>query len=383
MTREEIMELDMEQIQERKAQIRTEIEQAADSAALDAIEEERKAIEERIAQIEERKADMKKVAAGLGNPIEKQEENKMEVRSTKEYMHAFVNGIKTGDFKECRSLLSTNSNIEANPGQVPIPTYLEGRIQTSWQNNNLLALVGKSYVKGNLTIGFEKSATPAVVHDEGTQAPEEEVLTIGKVQIVAKNLKKWISVSDEILDSTDEEFLDYLYDELTYQIAKLAQKKIVDAVIAAPTTSSATKAGQPEVYDEEDLLSVLDFAAAVLSDEATDLTIVINRKTEAIFKAAAKSANYAMNPLEGLRVVYDNTIPAYGEADDGDCYAVLGDFARGVRANFPNGDGITITRDDYSLSEADLVKFVARQFVGFGVVAVDSFARILKGRETV
>lgn len=383
MTREEIMNLDMEGIEARKAEMRTEIEMAADSAALDAIEEEKTAIEERIAQIkdevEERKADMAKVAAGLGENAEKVEERTMNVTETKEYMHAFAQYIKTGDDKECRSLLSTNSNFETNPGQVPVPAALEGRIKTAWQKNTLMDLVSKSYVKGNLTIGFELSSTAAVVHAEGDEAPDEEVLTIGKVQIVPETIKKWISVSDEALDMTDEAFVDYIYDELTYRIAKKAQSEIINLIKNAPAASTAAAAGQAEVYDESDLLSVLDYAKAALSDEAADLTLVINRATEATFKAAAKTANYSMNLFEGLRVVYDNGLPAYSTASDGACYAILGDFGRGLRANFPNGAEIKIIRDDYSLAEADLVKFVGRQFVGFGAIAENAFARILKG----
>lgn len=385
MTREEIMSLDMEGIEARKAEIRTEIEKAADSAALDAIEAEKTAIEERIAQIkeevEERKADMAKVAAGLGENVEKVEERTMNATATKEYMHAFAQYIKTGDDKECRSLLSLNSDIEENPGQVPVPEALEGRIKTAWQKNTLMDLVSKSYVKGNLAIGFELSSTAAVVHAEGDTAPAEEVLTIGKVLIVPETIKKWISISDEVLDMTDNDFVDYIYDELTYRIAKKAQEEIVAAITAAPSTSTAAAAGQPEVYDDSDLLSVMDYAAAALSDEAADLTLVINRATEATFKAAAKTANFAINPLEGLRIVYDNSLPAYNDASAGACYAILGDFGRGFRANFPNGADIRIKRDDLSLSEADLVKFVGRQFVGLGVIAENCFARILKGSE--
>ena len=72
MTREEINELTMEGIEERKAAIREEIANATDSASLDALEEEMNAIEERVKtiEIETRKADMDAVAKGLGETIE-------------------------------------------------------------------------------------------------------------------------------------------------------------------------------------------------------------------------------------------------------------------------------------------------------------------------
>lgn len=381
MTREEIMNLDLDGIEARKAEIRELIGNAADDAALDEIDAEKAIIEERMAQItEQRKADMEKVAAGLvGEVKESMEEKRMNTTATKEYMHAFAQYIKTGDDKECRALLSLNSSVETNPGQVPVPEALEGRIKTAWQRNTLMDLVSKSYIKGNLTIGFELSSTAAVVHAEGTAAPDEEVLTIGKVQIVPQTIKKWISVSDEVLDMTDEDFVDYIYDELTYRIAKKAQEVIINLIKDSDTASSDTAAGVPTVPDNSDLLSVIDYAKAALNDEAADLTIVMNRATEATFKDAARSANFAMNPLEGLRIVYDNTLPAYGTAAANAIYAILGDFNLGLRANFPNGADIRILRDDYSLAEADLVKFVGRQFVGFGVVAENAFVKIQKG----
>ncbi len=57
MTREEIMELDLEGIEVRKAEIREEVKAANDSAALDAIEAEKAIIEEsRAAPCRDRKA---------------------------------------------------------------------------------------------------------------------------------------------------------------------------------------------------------------------------------------------------------------------------------------------------------------------------------------
>ena len=71
MTRDEIMELTMEGIEERKAAIREEIKNADDSAVLDSLEEELNLIEDRVKtiEIETRKADMDAVVNGLGETI--------------------------------------------------------------------------------------------------------------------------------------------------------------------------------------------------------------------------------------------------------------------------------------------------------------------------
>ena len=98
MTREEIMTLDMEQIEARSAELTAEIEIAETNEALDAIEEEQKALEERKAQIqlevEQRKLDMAAVVKGQGDVIEEVKDerklNTMETRNTPEYINAFA-----------------------------------------------------------------------------------------------------------------------------------------------------------------------------------------------------------------------------------------------------------------------------------------------------
>jgi hypothetical protein len=46
-------------------------------------------------------------------------------------------------------------------GSVPVPTYLEERINTNWESNEIYNLVNKTYFKGVAKIPFELSATDA------------------------------------------------------------------------------------------------------------------------------------------------------------------------------------------------------------------------------
>ena len=94
----------------------------------------------------------------------------IEVRSSKEYIDAFANYIKTGKDAECRALLSTN----VAGGYVPVPTYVEDRIKTAWDRAELMSQVRKTYIRGNLNVGFELSADPAYIHTEGSAANTEE-----------------------------------------------------------------------------------------------------------------------------------------------------------------------------------------------------------------
>lgn len=377
MTREEIMELTMEGVEERKAAIREEIK-TADETALDALEAELTAIEERITalNIETRKADMQAVAEGLGEKIEEREEKKVtekEIRSTKEYIDAFAKYLKTGKDTECRALLSTN----VASGYVPVPTYVEDRIKTAWDRAELMGLVRKTYIRGNLNVGFELTADGALIHTEGSAANSEEALTLGIVELKPESIKKWITISDEALDLSSEAFLDYIYDELTYRIAKKAQEELIAKIVAC-TAAAASDCVGVGVVTGTPSLGVIAEAIGELSDEAANPVVVMNKSSWAKFKAAQYAGNFNVDPFEGRRVYFDNTLPSYTTTGTtGSTWALVGDFGVGAQANFPNGDEITIKYDDLTLAERDLVKLVGREYIALGAVADHAFTKIV------
>ena len=173
-----------------------------------------------------------------------------------------------------------------------------------------------------------------------------------------------------------EEFLFYVYDELTYQIAKKAQEELLAKIVALTASATASAVGVGIVAGTPTVGLVAE-ALGTLSDEASDPVIVMNKATWAQFKAAQYAGNFNVDPFEGLRVFYDSTIPAYtATGTTGSTWAIVGDFAAGAHANFPNGDDITIKYDDLSLAESDLVKIVGREYVGLGIVADHAFCKV-------
>ena len=373
-------EMEVSALETRLAVIGEEIN--ADDADLDALEQETRDIK---AELEKRRAAEAQrneirdaVAQGDGETrqtFESEENNKMdlkEIRNSHEYCDAFVKYLKTGRDDECRALLSTN----VTGGQVPVPERVEGRVRTAWERSELMNLVRKTYIKGNVKVGFELSATGAVVHTEGTTAPSEEVLTMGIVSLTPESIKKWITVSDEAIDNS-EELLDYLYDELTYRIAKKAQEELLGKIIAltASATSTAVSVG---IIKGTPTVGVIAEAISALSDEATDPVIVMNKGSWAQFKAAQYANKFNVDPFEGRRVYFDNTLPTYATTGTtGSTWAIVGDFGNGAQANFPAGAEIDIKYDDLSLAEKDLVKLVGRQYVGLGIVGDKHFAKIV------
>ena len=381
MTREEIMVLDAEQIDARSAELASEIEIADTNEAMDAIQNELDAIEERKAQIkleiEQRKKDVAAVINGMGDVVEEVKDErtieKMEVRNTPEYVNAYAEYIKTGKADECRALLTENVS-----GKVPVPEFVYDIVKTAWEREGIMALVRKSYLRGNLKVGFEISGTDAAVHTEGGDAVAEETLVLGTINLIPQSIKKWISISDEVYDLRGEEFLRYIYDELTYRIAKKAADTLIAKIEACGTLSTTTCVGVPKVTQASIGLGSVAAAMAALSDEAANPVVMMNKATWGKFKAAQAAGSYGYDPFEGLPVLFNNTIKSFDAATTGNTYAIVGDLGHGALANFPNGEGIDFKFDDMTEMTKDLIRVLGRQYVGLGIVAPNAFVKLVK-----
>jgi HK97 family phage major capsid protein len=302
-----------------------------------------------------------------------------EIRSSEAYVNAYANYIKTGDDKEVRSVLTENGvTAQGSSAGAPVPVSVEERIRTAWDKDAILSRVKRTNVKGILKVGFELSATAAVVHAEGANAPAEETLNLGIVSLVPETLKKWITISDEAFDLKGQAFLDYIMDEIEYRIIKLAADTVVADITGAPTTATKTACSVAHV----ETTGIADFvnALALLSDEAQNPVIIMNKQSYAYYKGLAMAAGYAVDPFDGMQVLFNNTLavatatPASGAVNK---IAIVGDL-EGESVNFTNGYEPTIKVDDMSLAEKDLIKVVGRLPMGHGVTACGRFAVVTK-----
>lgn len=379
---EDLIEKTVEELENRQAEIAG---MDTDGAETDEIEARANEMEAIRAELESRKQaaaeaeeTRKMVAEGIGETREEhQEEKKMElkeIRNTPEYIEAFANYVKTGRDSECRAVL-LSKNAAAN-GEVPVPDILEGIIKTAWEKNEFLNRVRKTYLRGNLRVPFELSATGAWVHAEGSTGLTEEEITIGVVELKPNNIKKWIRISDEAIAMGGEEFLNYIYSEVTYRIMLKLVEELVGKVVSAGASNSASAIGIPVVKVAPGVMTVQN-AAANLSEEASNLCIVMNRLSEQAFNTAYAVANFAIDPYAGLPRVYTSSLPAYSSANENDVYAIVGDLSA-IQVNYPEGDGVVIKWDDLSLAEDDLVKVVGRQYAGYGVTAPGRLVKLTK-----
>lgn len=375
----ELKDLTIEQLEERKQEIASAID--APEADLDALEAEARAIKEEIemrkAEEEQRNNIRNAVANGEGvteRKFEKEEKKTMdvnEIRASKEYIDAFAEYIKSGDDKECRALLTTNAS-----GVVPVPVLVDDIVRTAWERNEFTNRLRKTYFRGNLKVAFELSADGAYVHTEGTTAPTEEALTLGIVEMIPANIKKWITISDEAITMGGESFLRYIYDELTYRVIKKLVDLCVGDVVAASASNSSSAIGVP-VVKAAPSVNVIATAAANLSDEATNLCVVMNRLTEVEFRAAYASGNFAVDPFDGLPRVYTSALSAYSALSENGVYAIVGDLSA-IQVNYPEGEGVVIKYDDMSLAEKDMVKIVGRQYAAHKITAPGRLCKLTK-----
>ena len=385
----EIKNMMIEELEARSAEIKAEVEN------VETTEERLKELDAESVQIEERKDELRKAAAEAKEIREAVAEDKVVVEEVKEivveerkmtnkeiinsaeYRDAFKNYIITGKDTECRKLMTEN----VTDGTVPVPEIVYDIVKNAWEKEGIMSLVKKTYLKGNLKVGFEISASGAVVHTEGATKPDEETLVLGTITLVPASIKKWITITDEVVDMDAGAFLKYVYDELAYQIAKKAADTLIAKIEACGTVSTNTPSdgvAVPVVSTASIALGTIASAMAQLSDQAANPVIVMNKATWGAFKAVQAAAGYNYDPFEGLPVVFNNSITAFSAATTGVTYAIVGDFGEGAIANFPNGEGIDIKYDDLSLAEYDLVKLVGREFVGLGVVGPKCFVKIAK-----
>ena len=379
----ELKDMNIEQIEAKKADLLAQLETAEEREQLDAIEAEMKAIKAELearAQAEAEKAEIRKQIANdaVAAPVIKEfkeEKREMktneEIRASQEYVEAFARYLQSNDPKECRSLLTTNVS-----GYVPVPVIVDEIIRTAWDESDILSRVKKTNIKGNLKVAFELSADGAYVHTEGTSAPTEEALTFGIVEMVPANIKKWIRISDEAIAMGGQALVEYIYKELMKRIIEKLEALVIADIAGAKTVADADEASVANITEAPSLVTVAD-AFAQLCDEAKNVVVIMNRATYADFIAAHAAGNFAFDPFRGFPVLYTSALPAYSTASANAAYMIVGDLD-GEQVNYPEGEGIVIKYDDVTEAEKDMVKIVGRQYAAHALTACKRFTVVKK-----
>lgn len=312
-------------------------------------------IKQRKAEVNEVLAEAKEVETFGKEEVRKTMELK-ELRNTQEYINAYAEYIKGND-KAIRMLITENAGESVEGNRIAVPTYVENRVWTDWDNSPILSRIRKVFVKGNYKVGYEVSATGAVLHAEGTAQPQEEQLVISYIDFVANYYKKWIKVSDNVMALSGQYFIDYLFDEFGHQMAVALENAIVAELQTSTLTASVTHA-----LDGDAVLAGL----GALSDEATNPVAIMSKATYVAIKSIRTTAGARLEDVfEGLEVLFNNNVTG----------VLVGDLD-GVVANFPDGMDFKYIVDDRSLAEQDLIKIVGKILVAIHLVRPNGFALV-------
>lgn len=368
MTKEEINVLGFEDLEKRSAEIAEETKEA-DAEKLGELNKELDSIESRkkvlAVEVEETRKKAEEVANGHGEVIEERKDNTMtneEVRNSSEYIDAYAKYVRTGNDKECRTLLSTN----ATNGVVPVPDFVAGIVAKALEGSEILRRVRRMEAAGNVKVGFEYGAPAAVAHTEGGDPISEENLLLGVVTLVPQTWKKYVQISDEALDSMNgPAYLQYIYEEVTRGIIQAREDAVVEAILAAPAVATATKPAVPEGTATTPALADFVNARALLSSAARDLVIICTPTDYAAYRALQLGASYAADPFDGLTVLFNDkaTTP------------IIGDLG-GVMENCPKGESVQFKYDDTTLMTSDVVKVLGRMPSAIAVVGNKFLAKI-------
>jgi len=353
----EIKEMRHADIEERLSAIQTELaDENADvealSAEVDELQERDNALK---AEAEEKRIAMEKVAQMNATVIEERKEEKemnTEVRKA-EMVDALAEYIKGTATPEQRALLLTTNAS----GTVKVSDIVDDYIWTDWEKSSILSRIRKVYVKGNYSVQYEASATGAVKHTEGAEAPAEETLTLGTINFIAQYYKKWIRVSDSVLALRGEAFMNYLMDEFGHQLALALENAVVAEITASTLTASVTN-------PIDNTAAMAGFAR--LSDEAVNPVVILSKQTYAnIMNERATTGGKIEDPFNGMEVLFNSTVTGM----------LVGDLD-GVVANFPEGEDFKFIVDTTSLAEQDLVKIVGKVMADIHLVRPNGFAKV-------
>ena len=312
------------------------------------------------------------------------------LRSTDEYRSAYVELLKTGNRNRVEDVI-TRAGLKSTDAGVPVPTIMQSFVETAWAKNGKFS----KYVrlvshKGNLQIPVEVSADDAVMHAEGTTMPVEESIVLKNINIGYKTIKKWISLTDELMALVDEEFLQYVADEIVYKVSK----KLDDLIISGATTDKVVGI----LNDENSLVATIkqDFTfathLALLAeiDFEEDLVFAMNRKTFFNTVMALKDSNG--NPIYqiltdnegkpryaigGYKVEFTDQLKAYAEAEANEPYMLVGYF-QGYTLNCPNGKEVKTLLDETTLAREDKAYMLGKLLAGGAVTKQKAFAVVQK-----
>ena len=353
----------------------------------DDIDAEISELEELRGKFEEQEKRMSLIKTVESEVVEERTKDvKVDIYDTPEYRQAWVDAIRTGDETKVRAMTTGTNNV-------PVPTIWQNYVETAWYNYGKFSrLVNKTYIQGYLAIPFESAADGAVVHDENGDMPAEETITLGLIELKPAMIKKWISMTDELMAMTADDFMRYLADELVYRVVLKLDNGIINGALDTNGKGVVGIVGNANTLVAANGALSFNVINAGIADLVTfdNLTVAMNPKTffdnfmglvdlqqRPIYQIATDNAGKPQYYVNGIRVEFTQALPAYDAATAGQAWAVAGDF-RGYRLNLPEGEMVRTLFDPYTMAREDKAIMVGRLYAAGNVARLKHFVQFNK-----
>lgn len=403
-----MLEEEIKQKQERQQELSSQIEQRKNEfdnekdvekrdAMLTDVENMKNEIEsinKELEELSEREKTLKEQEnrmSLIGNVETKTVQLRNDKYATAEYRDAYVDWLKTGKMSP---ILETEerAGVTSTVAAPIVPTILQDYIETAWSEYGQVAnLCDVITVKGYFSVPYEKSATGAAVHAEGAAAPSEETLTFDSIVLQPQMIKKWISLTDEVIALTGDMFLKYIADELVYQI----YKKLDELIVSGTLSSGKGVKGIINDTNATSVTSSLTFNAINTAlaelNKFDNITVVMNPRTffknvlgladttgRPIYTVAADNTGKPKYYINGLPVVFSEAVTAYDDAvtAKSTAWAIVGDF-KAYKLNLPEGKAVQSLYDPYTSATQDKVIEVGRLFAAGAITKQKRLAKLV------
>lgn len=276
----------LKEIEARKAEIRSLLEDTSKDVNLDEINKELDSLNKEQSSIEERAKIARSLETGEETPdrvekvpaIEETEERKGKDNMNKEYRSAYLKHLRGAEMTEAEKRAFTVSGAGS---VIPVETANE-IIKKLKDQAPLLNEITLLNVKGNVKFAVEGVKTDAAKHTENASINADGD-TLVTVSLNGYEVTKKVQVSDSVMTMSNDAFEDWL----TSMIAEMLADKICTLIIKGSGTDEATGVEKANTWGDTNSVTVA---------AASSLTEANVQKLMSLLKAGySKNAKFLMS----------------------------------------------------------------------------------------
>lgn len=276
----------LKEIEARKAEIRSLLEDTSKDVNLEEINKELDSLNKEQSSIEERAKIARSLETGEEVPdrvekvpaIEEAEERKGKDNMNKEYRSAYLKHLRGAEMTEAEKRAFTVSGAGS---VIPVETANE-IIKKLKDQAPLLNEITLLNVKGNVKFAVEGVKTDAAKHTENASINADGD-TLVTVSLNGYEVTKKVQVSDSVMTMSNDAFEDWL----TSMIAEMLADKICTLIIKGSGTDEATGVEKANTWGETNSVTVA---------AASSLTEANVQKLMSLLKAGySKNAKFLMS----------------------------------------------------------------------------------------